>query len=193
MTEIDFDRIASEELPQARRLAIWMAWRHPRSRIIDVGCGPGIYTTAMREKELDAIGVDIDERLPKKPWFVRQDITDVGTPSFNSAVGPSFNSDIALSLEVGEHIPAGRAFLYIAFLKATDADMIYFSAARPGQGGEGHVNCQPKRYWLRAFCDAGFYLDPEATDEWLSWMRQGDHMGWLAHPELGNGMILRRL
>ena len=193
---IDFDRIAAEELPQAKRIALWMAAHHLHQRIIDVGCGPGIYTTAMIDCGIDAVGVDIDERMPKGPRFIRGDITAPIHGALASAPdlpAPHLLWDVALSLEVGEHIPAGRAPRYVEFLSATGADTIYFSAARPGQGGEGHINCQKKSYWLRLFCDSGFYLDPGATYDWLAWMRRAEHMGWLAHPELGNGMILRRV
>jgi hypothetical protein len=98
-------------------------------------------------------------------------------------------AEIVLSLEVGEHIPAEKADAYVNFIARTiGVELIYFSAARPGQGGEGHINLQPKAYWVEKFHQAGFWLDPDATDEWLGWMRQGAHMGWLTQ----NGMVFRR-
>lgn len=162
-----------------------MSDRHPVEQIIDVECGPGIYVDEMRAFGLDAIGIDNDERLPQKPWFSR---VDVGA-HFD---GLFYYRRVALSLEVGEHIPEEAAFNYVQFLTGVGAHTIYFSAARPGQGGEGHVNLQPKAYWLRLFCARLYYLDPEATDEWLRYLRSGPHMGWLADPQLGNGMVLRR-
>src|ERR1700721_696837 len=35
------------------------------------------------------------------------------------------------------------------------------SAGPPGQGGEGHINCQPLSYWRKIFGELGFrMLDP---------------------------------
>jgi hypothetical protein len=182
--QIDFERIVREELPQAERIAEWMKAHHPQGRIVDIGCGPGLYVNEMRVLGLDAIGVDNDKRLPDGLWFMRRDITDrMSDPPSGSTV---------LSLEVGEHLDEVFSRTYIDYISSTGASTVYFSAARPGQGGEGHINCQPKGFWLRLFSDFGFYFDPEATDEWLRYLRSGPHMGWLAHPELGNGMVIRR-
>lgn len=173
---VDFDRISWEELPQAKRIAEWMRLKHPKAKILDVGCGPGLYVLEMRLVGLDAFGVDSDERLIEGPYLKRADITtDL----------PAFDADVMLSLEVGEHIPAEKAEAYLDYI---DAPLVYFSAARPGQGGEGHINCQPKAYWVEKFNHTGYWLNPDATDEWLHWMRQGPHMGWLTQ----NGMVFRR-
>jgi hypothetical protein len=179
-TPVDFDRIAVEELPQARRIAEWMSAWHSKASILDVGCGPGLYVEEMRKRGLEAFGVDSDERLVESEWLKRIDITMVryDTPIYN----------VALSLEVGEHIPAGEADLYVEHLADTGATILYFSAARPGQGGEGHINCQPKAYWVKRLHYAGFWLDPDTTDEWLGFMRSGPHMGWLTQ----NGLVFRR-
>lgn len=179
----DFDEIIREETPQAVRVANWLALKHPLKHIIDVGCGPGIYVTAMRDVGLDAYGIDNDERLPDKPWFQRVDLTSGGNPT---NVGDRF--DVALSLEVGEHIPESMADRYVWALGQTGADTLYFSAARPGQGGHGHVNCQPKAYWVEKLHRAGFWLDPDATDRWIAFLRSGYHMGWLTN----NGLIFKR-
>ena len=101
---------------------------------------------------------------------------------------PPGNFDIALSLEVGEHLPEVSSWDFITIIAKTFAHTVYFSAARPGQGGEGHINCQPKAYWVERFLSRGFWLDPDTTDEWLGFMRQGPHMGWLTQ----NGMVFRR-
>lgn len=185
MTEIvpcDFDRIASEELPQAHRIAQYFAEKYPGARVLDVGCGPGIYVTEMRKVGLQAFGVDNDSRMPKGEWFRSADLTKP------YAFPPIGNFDVILSLEVGEHLPEESANDYVWILTTkVRADTIYFSAARSGQGGEGHINCRPKAYWVEKFHAMGFWLDPDATDEWLGWMRNGYHLGWLTQ----NGMVFR--
>jgi hypothetical protein len=177
----DYEAIEREERPQAVRIAQYMHMAlPPTTRILDVGCGPGLYVEELRKRRFDALGVDNDPRLPDAPGFFSKDVpvsTWTNTPC-----------DVVLSLEVGEHIPASQASGYLNFIDSADPSTIYFSAARPGQGGHGHINCQPKVYWTRLFHRKGFYYDPDETDAWLTFMRSGYHMGWLTQ----NGMVLRR-
>jgi SAM-dependent methyltransferase len=179
----DFDRISIEELPQARRIAKYLAAKHPSARVLDVGCGPGIYVTEMRKAGLDAYGVDNDGRLVESKFLARDDITKVGV----SELWPQ-EFDVVLSLEVGEHLPATDAERYIDFISGTGCSTLYFSAARPGQGGDGHINLQMKNYWSRLLHHEGFWIDPDAIDEWLGFMRTDYHMGWLTQ----NGMVFHR-
>lgn len=176
---IDFDLIAREEAPQAERLAQWFATHHAGETVLDVGCGPGIYVDAMRRRGLEAFGVDNDLRLVESAYLKRTDITGKECP-------PRY--DVVLSLEVGEHLPEADAATYVGYLTWPEPAAIYFSAARPGQGGDGHINCQIKAYWLRLFAARGYYFHPEATEAFLTYLRQGPHMGWL----LQNGMVLER-
>ena len=55
-----------------------------------------------------------------------------------------------MSLEVAEHIEPEYAEQYVINL-CSFGDLILLTAAPPGQGGHGHVNCQPKRYWEKLF------------------------------------------
>jgi SAM-dependent methyltransferase len=176
----DFDRIILEETPQAIRIAEWFRLHHKDRPILDVGCGPGIYVEAMRDTGLIAFGVDNDPRLVETEFLFRDDVADPQTLTIDA--------DIVLSLEVGEHIPAEKANAYISFIADVDPEIIYFSAARPGQGGEGHINLQAKAYWVEKFYAAGYWLDPDATDAWLDWIRGGYHLGWLTQ----NGLIFKR-
>jgi len=172
----DFTKITDEETPQAIRLASWFRQKHPDKRILDVGCGPGIYVEEMRKVGIEAYGVDNDERLVEGPYLTRFDITELWE-EFIDGVGAY--PDVILSLEVGEHIPEEKADAYIEFLMMCEPDLIYFSAARPGQGGNGHINLQPKSYWIKKFYAAGFWLDVDAAEEALAFIRSGYHLGWL--------------
>ena len=176
----DWVTMIREETPQARRIAEWMAMKHLGASILDVGCGPGLYVEAMRAVGLKAFGVDNDERLAETDRLKRVDIV-----TNRSSYGPA---NVVLSLEVGEHIPEDDAGHYVDFISGTNCARLYFSAARPGQGGIGHINCQPKAYWVEKLHRAGFWLDPDATDEWLGFMASGYHLGWLTQ----NGMVFRR-
>lgn len=176
---VDFEAIEREERPQAKRLAEFLSVQHPGARALDLGCGPGLYVEEMRAQGIDAFGIDNDPRMVPGPTLLRQDIT-------SSQPGGVY--DIVVSLEVGEHIAHSLSGRYVRFIDMTDCRIVYFSAARPGQGGHGHINCQPKAYWVERFHSYGFWLNPDRTDVWLDFMRQGYHMGWLTQ----NGMVFER-
>ncbi|MGA7119340.1 MAG: methyltransferase domain-containing protein [Polyangiaceae bacterium] len=182
----DFDTITREETPQAIRVAEYLRYQHPNSRILDVGCGPGIYVQAMRQLGLDAYGIDSDARLPKSPEFLQADITNFMRFSLKEPFSTEFQ--VVLSLEVGEHMPEDYADDYILSIQFSAAKIVYFSAARPGQGGHGHINCQPKAYWVKKFHHRGYWLDPDATSDFMKFMGEGYHMGWLTQ----NGMVFRQ-
>ena len=60
--------------------------------------------------------------------------------------------DLALCIEVAEHLRAERGDELIEYLCAR-ADSVLFSAAVPGQGGTGHINEQPQSYWHARFAE----------------------------------------
>ncbi len=65
--------------------------------------------------------------------------------------------DLALCLEVAEHLPAGSADLLVKTL--TDlAPVVLFSAAHPAQGGQGHINERWPVYWHRRFSQHNYVL-----------------------------------
>jgi len=63
--------------------------------------------------------------------------------------------DLAVSLEVGEHLPESAAKTFVESLTRL-APVVLFSAAIPGQGGTSHVNEQWPEYWSRLFANHGF-------------------------------------
>jgi hypothetical protein len=63
--------------------------------------------------------------------------------------------DLAICLEVAEHLPAAQARAFVKTL-CDAADRILFSAAIPGQGGRHHVNEQWPAYWAELFAEFGF-------------------------------------
>lgn len=150
--EIVFDRLAplfegSQALPRS---------------LVDIGCGTGTWVDvfARRFGSERILGIDgpwVDRaqlQIPEDRFQVR----DLARP-----VPASGRFGLALSLEVGEHLPPAAAVLLVRSLTA-HADHVLFSAAVPGQGGEYHVNEQPLDYWRALFAQEGYvpvdYLRP---------------------------------
>jgi hypothetical protein len=63
--------------------------------------------------------------------------------------------DLAVSMEVAEHLPDSCAKEIVAALTQL-SDRVLFSAAIPHQGGLNHVNEQWQDYWARLFARVGY-------------------------------------
>eukprot|EP00929_Paragymnodinium_shiwhaense_P074470 TRINITY_DN38122_c0_g1_i1.p1 TRINITY_DN38122_c0_g1~~TRINITY_DN38122_c0_g1_i1.p1 ORF type:complete len:253 (+),score=47.99 TRINITY_DN38122_c0_g1_i1:179-937(+) len=74
--------------------------------------------------------------------------------------------DLAVSLEVAEHIPKDRESAYLQNLHAANRRGIVLSWAHPGQTGNGHVNCQPQHYVVSTIESLGYTLNRTAT-QWI--------------------------
>lgn len=126
----------------------------PRS-VVDVGCGLGTWLGACRSAGIDdVLGLDGDyvdrQRLhiPAERFLAR----DLAEPW---RLDRRF--DLAMSLEVAEHLPGESADNFVCRLTEL-ADVILFSAALPYQGGTGHVNENWGEYWADKFRRRGYLL-----------------------------------
>ena len=127
----------------------------PVRSAVDVGCGVGAWLSVLREKGVaDVLGVDgawVDEKLLKIPVekFRRADLS--------RPLNLERRFDLAICLEVAEHLSPERAEGFVAELTGA-ADFVLFSAAIPFQGGYGHVNEQWQSYWADRFARRGFVV-----------------------------------
>jgi len=125
------------------------------SSILDVGCGLGNWIqVAKKMGVMDIVGVDgayVDRSLLKiaPNEFVEKDLTK----PFD--LGRRF--DLAISLEVAEHLPDSCADAFVQSI-TQHADVVLFSAALPGQGGQNHINEQWPEYWQAVFEKHGFIM-----------------------------------
>lgn len=70
--------------------------------------------------------------------------------------------DLAICFEVVEHFEDKYSDIAIENI-CRHSDDIVFSAAHPGQGGYGHINEQPKEYWIEKFSKNKFQLNSQST------------------------------
>lgn len=101
-------------------------------RVIDVGCGEGWWALEFAKRGSQVVGVDgaYVEGSPLTERFVAHDL-ETTLPD----LGPF---DLAISLEVAEHLTPARSESFVADLCRL-APVVVFSAAIPGQGGVGHI------------------------------------------------------
>jgi SAM-dependent methyltransferase len=124
----------------------------PRS-VLDVGCATGVWLSVFREHGVeDILGID-------GPWVEQRqrEIPDAFFRECNLAQPLALERtfDLALCLEVAEHLPAEAAPGLVQSLTAL-APVVVFSAAIPGQGGEGHINERWPSFWSRYFAAHGY-------------------------------------
>lgn len=115
--------------------------------VVDVGCGTGSWVAAFAAAGIDAIGIDGD-------WVLQSELV-VSPAKFQPVdLRRSFalprRFDLAVSLEVAEHLPEESAASFVESIAAA-APAVLFSAAVPHQGGRNHVNEQWPEYWASLF------------------------------------------
>ncbi|MEO6666923.1 MAG: methyltransferase domain-containing protein [Nitrospiria bacterium] len=121
---------------------------------VDIGCGVGTWLSVLKSRGVRTIqGVD-------GPWVDRRFlvIPDESFATKNLATGPldlGRRYDLAICVEVAEHVPQERAQAFIEGLTRL-SDLVLFSAAIPGQGGTGHINEQWPEYWANLFSAHGY-------------------------------------
>lgn len=132
-----------------RLVPLFLSLANVRSAI-DVGCGTGTWLAVLRRHGVeDVLGVDGPH--------VASHALDIPAESFLAhdleqplRVGRTF--DLALALEVAEHLPASRAADFVQLLTSLSS-MVLFSAAIPHQGGTAHLNEQWPEYWAALFAE----------------------------------------
>jgi SAM-dependent methyltransferase len=120
---------------------------------VDVGCGTGVWSVELLKLGVDdVLGLD----GPYVPRAKRQlDEARFREVDLRTRLDLGRRFDLALCLEVGEHLDAANSETLVDTL-VDNARAVLFSAAAPGQGGTGHVNEQWPEYWVRRFEDRGW-------------------------------------
>lgn len=139
--------------------------------VVDVGCGTGYLLMTLKNKGIDVFGLEYAEAGLE---FCRRRGLDVRKFDLeNDQFADARHFDVAVSVEVAEHLPAKIAEPYVDLLTRL-ADRIVFTAAPPGQGGRDHVNEQPAEYWIDKFAARSFVLDDTTSQSWRDqWKRAG--------------------
>lgn len=150
---------------------------------IDLGCANGLLLGRFLKAGKMVRGFELS---PEVTEFLPEELSShVRVGDFSAAEG-SF--DLACCVEVAEHLVPKRSEELVDKLTAVATRWIYFTAAPPGQGGHGHINCRPMTDWLRWFEARGWELDEKKTSELRTRIADLDQATWLP----GNSVVLAK-
>lgn len=143
--------------------------------LLDVGCGAdGVLVQWAQRVGIDAYGVDIG--LP-----IGYDGGNLARVDLCQPLDLGRTFQWVLCWEVAEHLPAAVAETLTQTLAThlAPGGRLIFTAARPGQSGPGHINCQPASYWTLKCAEIGLMLADEPTAQLRqAWMQCAPRTPW---------------
>lgn len=133
----------------------------PFTSALDLGAGAGCYSLALTRLGTETWAVELSEHAPV---FFLDDVHtlrhDLQRPLDLERV-----FDLVLCIEVAEHLPESAADTLCDTIAHHCGRLVVFTAAPPGQGGTGHINCQPPRYWRTKMEARGLQYLPSRTKQ----------------------------
>ena len=147
-----YEEIRNGSLKSAEAVVPLVLKLVPVRSVVDVGCGDGTWLSVFRKHGVEDItGIDGD--------YVSGELLQIPQERFQAVnlakpfgLGRVF--DLAVCLEVGEHLPPDCASDFVKSLVRL-APAVLFSAAIPKQGGNHHINEQWPDYWAKLFEEHG--------------------------------------
>lgn len=126
---------------------------HPR-RVLDAGCALGLLVETLRDRHIEAFGIDISEFAidhvyePIKAFCRRASVIE--------PLGERY--DLVVCIEVLEHMAAADAEAAVANFCAHSQDVLFSSS--PSDFREAtHFNVHPPEHWATLFARHGLYRD----------------------------------
>jgi hypothetical protein len=131
--------------------------------LVDFGCGLGVFLDGALStgKIQNLVGYEYCYDNAKK--YLSQTIKPY---IYYGNVMESINCgkfDCVLSFEVAEHILTEKSDIFVKNLTESSNKYIVLTAAPPGQGGTGHINEQPKDFWIDKIESVGFSMDSKTA------------------------------
>lgn len=153
--------------PRVERLARWFeAEFGPFRSSLDLGAGCGDWSRHLADIGTDAWAVDRSEdAIALMPGNLRKLKCNLRRPFY---LGRAF--DLVICVEVAEHLPESAADTLCQTIIRHCGKLALFTAAPRGQGGTGHINCQPKSYWKAKLVPL-VYLPAETARTKAAWKK----------------------
>lgn len=165
--------------PWIQKMMGWLVGEFgPFENSLDLGAGDGYYSVVLNEMGTHVYAIELAAAAALIPKTVQVYIHDLREP-LTATQGRVF--DLVLCIEVAEHLPPETADTLCDTIARHCERLLVFTAAQPGQGGHGHVNCQLSEYWREKLESKGlFYLSDETVHIKQAWKNiLGNSMYWL--------------
>jgi SAM-dependent methyltransferase len=150
-----YERFADGPYRSAQKYVDLLWPLHVPESVVDLGCGRGSWLQAFKDHGVaKVVGYDgswnsqekmVDQAIAFRPADLSMPIETIDRERF----------DLAISVEVAEHIVASSASTFIDSLTRL-SDIVLFGAAYIKQGGAHHVNEQQQTYWADLFLAHGY-------------------------------------
>lgn len=124
--------------------------------VLDAGCAKGFLVEALRERGVEAWGIDVSEHAISEVHESVREYCQVG--SLTEPLPRRY--DLIVCVEVLEHITAAEANAAVANLSAA-TDRLLLSSTPDDFGEATHVNVQPPEAWSAALAQHGLLRDTE--------------------------------
>jgi len=135
---------------------------HPTS-FLDAGCAMGFLVEAMRERGVDAYGVDVSEYAISQ---VHESVADrCRVASLTEPLERRY--DLIACIEVLEHIPPEEAGRAVANICAA-SDRLLLSTTPSDYSEATHLNVQPPEAWAALLANQGFFRDLERDFSYIT-------------------------
>jgi hypothetical protein len=166
--------------------SILAAFPHVK-HVADVGAGTGVYAAEFKRRGIQTSACEYNRT--GRRWALRQGVESVPFDLSNDPPAVlSGDIDLSYCFEVAEHLPPAIGAKLVKFISGL-SPIVVFTAAHPGQGGTGHINEQPKQYWIDLFADNGLiHLLEESNSLANGFRARANRSAWLAE----NVIALRR-
>jgi SAM-dependent methyltransferase len=156
-------------------------------RYLDVGAGSGAYAAEAQRRGHTVVACEHSPKGRKLANKLGVDIRPFDLAKDPPAdVGAAF--DLAYCFEVAEHLPPDLGDRLVQYV-ASQAPLVVFTAAHPGQGGTGHINEQPQSYWIERFARFGMKHNAELSARVAEMFRAEQLSAWWL---IDNAMVFER-
>ena len=124
------------------------------SSVLDAGCAWGFLVEKLRERRVDAFGIDIS------PYAIENVHPDIAQYCSVGSIAEPFSQgyDLIVCIEVLEHMPKDEAERAVKNICDHTGDVLFSST--PFDYKEAtHLNVQPPEYWAELFARYSFFRD----------------------------------
>jgi GT2 family glycosyltransferase len=143
-----------EWLGQFARIAETLIAELNPQRVLDAGCAMGLLVEALRDRNVEAYGIDISDYAISQVAGSAKPYCRVG--SITEPFGERF--DLIVTMEVVEHMPPDQADLAIANMCA-HSESVLFSSTPLDFKEATHINVRTIEAWVAQFARHGFFRD----------------------------------